>query len=501
MSRPSFLRHAVVYGAGHLLVYAGSFLLLPLYVRCLDKSDYGILDIFNRLGEVLLLCLLYNGLRQALLAFYNQSKTEQEKRAVVGSALALTSAMLVLGGGVFLVFAESISRLLDTGSPHLLRLATVSVGLESLALMLLALAQARVESLFFSTMSVLQFLIRVGLSILLVASLGWGIEGVLLASIASSALLALCLFVRECRRGLGVDRKQLRAMTWFALPFIPGGLGFFLLNSGDRFFLLRWWNAEEVAVYALGYKLALVVKLFSRRPLYMVWSARMYGAARQPDAPQVFGEMFTRIMAAYVFVGLALCLVQAEVVQFLAGAGYAAAATIIAPVVLAYYCLTAADLMDAAFYVQRRTAWKTPVTLASTVVMLVLYALLIPPFGAMGGALATLGGFVFHLAVTGVVSQRIFPVRYEWRRVVTSLGLAVALWGVGQVLPVHWGLLPVKLGLLLLWPLLLWRWGIVTDAEKNLVRAQMQTWRERWQQLGVTRLSPPSFRGNSKAAA
>src|SRR5258708_4190484 len=68
----SFLWHAAVYGGGNLLVYAAGFLLLPLYVRCLSESEYGTLDVFNRLGEVVILCLLYNGLRQALLAFHNQ---------------------------------------------------------------------------------------------------------------------------------------------------------------------------------------------------------------------------------------------------------------------------------------------------------------------------------------------------------------------------------------------------------------------------------------------
>ena len=39
-------------GGGNLLVTAASFLLLPLYVRCLSRPEYGTLDLFNRLGEV-----------------------------------------------------------------------------------------------------------------------------------------------------------------------------------------------------------------------------------------------------------------------------------------------------------------------------------------------------------------------------------------------------------------------------------------------------------------
>src|SRR5579871_2829974 len=121
MGESSFLRHAAVYGAGNLLVYAGGFLLLPLYVRCLDASQYGTLDVLNRLGEVVLLCLLYNGLRQALIAFYNQARDDRERRAVVGSALAMAALLLGAGGGLVFLFASPLSHWLRT-EPALLRL-------------------------------------------------------------------------------------------------------------------------------------------------------------------------------------------------------------------------------------------------------------------------------------------------------------------------------------------------------------------------------------------
>src|SRR5438046_3165425 len=117
MAKSSFLRHAAVYGAGDVLVYAAGFLLLPLYGRCLSL--------------------------------------------------------------------------------------------------------ARLESLFFTLISVGQFVVRVTLCIVLVTVVDWGIRGVLLASASSAGLFAGWLLLREIRRsGLRIDGKQLRAMFWFALPFV-----------------------------------------------------------------------------------------------------------------------------------------------------------------------------------------------------------------------------------------------------------------------------------------
>src|ERR1019366_2533559 len=200
------------------------------------------------------------------------------------------------------------------------------------------------------------------------------------------------LSLRELlRKGAWPDREHLVGLMRFALPFLPGALGFFILQNGDRFFLWRWRGEAAVGVYGLGYKVALTVATFSVAPLYMVWATRMYKAAEAPDAPQVFGRTFTRIMSAFMLVGLAACLFQDEAVRILGGAKpeYASAAVIIAPVVLAGFFQTAAALMDAGFYVRRRTGLKLYISLASTVVILVLYVVLIPTYGAMGAALAT----------------------------------------------------------------------------------------------------------------
>src|SRR5262249_2045665 len=157
--------------------------------------------------------------------------------------------------------------------------------------------------------------VRVTLCVVLVRFLNWGVAGALTATTFTSALFGLILVGCELRRGVAVpDFGQLWAMIVFALPLVPGGLCFLVLNHGDRFFLRRALDKTEVGLYALGYKLAMLVGLFSLNPLYMVWSPRMYNAAKRDDAPEVFGQVFVRVLAAYLFVGLGLCLFAEEAV-------------------------------------------------------------------------------------------------------------------------------------------------------------------------------------------
>src|SRR5438067_13479492 len=94
----SFLKHAAVYGLANFLVQAAGFILLPLYLRCLDESGYGVVEVVGRLAETIGTCLLFGGFRQALMTFYQQAPDEAGRRRVVSATFALVGGTCLLGG-------------------------------------------------------------------------------------------------------------------------------------------------------------------------------------------------------------------------------------------------------------------------------------------------------------------------------------------------------------------------------------------------------------------
>jgi len=472
MNKPSFLRHAAIYGLASLLVQAAGFVTLPLYTHYLSKDDYGILEVLTRLAETVGLFLMVSGLREGLMTFYQQSDNAADKARVASAALTLMLAGVLLGIGLVALLSGPLSSWMHSQSaaitPPLVLLAAFCTLLEPLTVFPLTLLQARSCSLTFALATLSQVLVRLALCVTLLIGLHWGIRGVLIATLLTTGSYGIFLSGMEFWRSAHWPHwDTVMGLLRFALPFLPGGLCFFVLHHGDRFFLLAWRDEAAVAVYALGYRLACLVTLFALNPLYQVWSVRMYDVARTEEAPVVFGQMFTRILTAYLFVGLGLGLFQGEVVATLAPPSYAAAVPLIMPVVLAMFLYAGACLMDAAFYITRRTGMKLGITVLSTLVMLVLYAVLIPPLGGMGGALATLGGFACHAGCTWYVTQRLFPVRYEWARLLGILLLAGGLWLVSQALPCAWWAAPLKAGLWLLFPVMLWQTGLTSEVEKQ----------------------------------
>jgi O-antigen/teichoic acid export membrane protein len=472
MNVRDFFRHAATYGLANLLLQAGGFVLLPVYTRFLSTTDYGVLEILGRIAETVGTFLFIGGLRQALLTFYQQNRQPAERKRLVSSTFGLLFFGCLLGGGLVLGFSRPLSQWLgstqDAIAPNLFRLAVLGILLEPFTLIPLSLIQSRVESLTFVVITLSQFAVRVTLCVVLVAWLRWGVAGVLTATAVTAGVYGVALSARELARAARwPDWGQSLALLRFALPFLPGGVCFFVLHHGDRFFLLRWGGEGEVGTYALGYKLAMVVTTFSLNPLYMVWSVHLYEVARSPSAPRAFGVVFSRIMGAYLLVGLAVGLFQDEIIALLGGDKYADSVPVVAPVLLACFFQAGASLMDSAFYVRRRTGLKLGITLASTAVMVALYFALIPTYKSRGAALATLLGFAFHAAFTWWVTQRVFPVRYERGRLAAMLSLAVGLWLASRGLPASAWAWPVKFGLWALWPLALWHVGLISALEKQ----------------------------------
>ena len=97
-----------------------------------------------------------------------------------------------------------------------------------------------------------------------------------------------------------------------------------------------------------------------------------------------------------------------------------------------------------------------------------LNLILIPPYGMIGAAAATLAAYTLMFALMTWYAQRVFPVPYQWRRVLTAAAAAVALVVAGKLLDAG---LAVALALALSYPLALGLAGFFLPDERARLRA------------------------------
>jgi O-antigen/teichoic acid export membrane protein len=115
----------------------------------------------------------------------------------------------------------------------------------------------------------------------------------------------------------------------------------------------------------------------------------------------------------------------------------------------------------------RRTQFNWVVTGVAAAVNIGLNVILIPPYGMIGAAIATVVSFTVMFAFMAWHAQRVYPVPYQWRRVVTLVAAAVALNVIAAVANAP---LPLAVALVLVYPLVLIPLGFYLPAERTRLR-------------------------------
>ena len=436
-----FRKHAFVFGVGSVLIPISGVLLLPLYVNYLSAEQFGTLEIVNQISNILCICFLSAGVYHAAGTFYLQAKDEKERGSVAATILLLYLAAIGFGSLLAIPLLGRYGNFLGTDGFPLLLFGLGGNLVLSMLEIPYVLMRCRMESVRFVVVTFLQFLIRVFGTILAVAWLGLGVWGVLAMYWISGLLFVAILFVREFRQGtIRPDFSLLKPMFVFALPFIPGGICAFIQMNGDRFFLARWFDLETVGLYALAWKIAGCVALVSALPMQRVWFVRQYEVLPTPEGPQQAARFCSLITTAQLFVGLGVSLFCLELLMLIGKEEYWKAAEWIPLLVLADVILYANYFFEGPLFVYRRTTLKFLNALAATVAVLCLFALLVPRYGGLGAATATILGNTILAAGSLFLTRKIRRIDYAWPSLLWMLGLAAAVVLLGRYIDVFFDL-------------------------------------------------------------
>jgi peptidoglycan biosynthesis protein MviN/MurJ (putative lipid II flippase) len=115
-----------------------------------------------------------------------------------------------------------------------------------------------------------------------------------------------------------------------------------------------------------------------------------------------------------------------------------------------------------------RTEFNFPAAIAALAVNLVLNLILVPPLGIVGAGLALVASYLVVVVLMYVLTQRLFPVPYQWGRLARVVLTSAALVGVAELLVPTSGLggLLGRVLLFAAYPLLLFASGFFTPGER-----------------------------------
>jgi O-antigen/teichoic acid export membrane protein len=460
--------HSVIYGLGGIVSRILAVLLLPLYTSYLSPADYGRIETLVA-GAAVLVILLRMGISSAFFRFYFDSKDRAHRLVVVRTSFWFTIGMATLGLVVVELLAGSISSVLFGTGTHadLVRAAAVGIWAQMNYEQLTSLFRVEERSVAFVLASLANIVITVGATVLLVVALDKGPLGVLVGNFTGTlcVYVALVAYRRE-QLGLQFDRRLLRAMNRFGLPLVPSALALWVTNFSDRFFLVKLADAHEVGLYSIGVRIASAVVLLLTA-FRTAWPAFAYSIEDDAEARRTYGFVLTYLIAVVSWLSLTLGLLAPWIVRLLTTPSFYDGERVVAPLAFAGAAQAGYVVVAIGIGRVRRTQFNWVVTGVAAALNVVLNLILIPPYGMMGAAIATVAAYSLMFLLMAVYAQRIYATPYQWRRVAIALAVAIALLVAGKLLDAP---LPLAIALCAVYPLALLPFGFYLPAERARLR-------------------------------
>jgi O-antigen/teichoic acid export membrane protein len=465
-------KHSAIYGLGGLVQRILAVLLLPIYTRYLSPDDYGVVETLVALTTVLVITLRL-GITNAFFRFYFDSSEPAHRRLVLRTSFWFTMGMATLGLVLGVLFSRELATALfgSSGDAEVVAAAFVGLWAQMNYEQLTSLFRVEERSVAYVTASFANIGITIAATLILVVGLDAGPLGVIVGGFTGTLLVYAALIgYRREQLGLQFDRELLRQMNRFGLPLVPSALFLWVTNFSDRFFLLKLADQQEVGLYSVGVRIASAMALLLTA-FRLAWPAFAYSIEDDAEAKRTYAFVLTYLVALTSWVALGLGLLAPWLVGWIAAPSFAESAEVVGPLAFAVVPFAGYVVIAIGIGRARRTQFNWVVTGAAAVVNVVLNLLLIPPYGMMGAAVATIAAFgTMFLGMTWW-AQQIYRVEYQWRRVATAAGAGVALFAVGKLVG---GGLPVALLLSLAYPLALLATGFYLPVERRVIAARLR---------------------------
>ncbi len=478
-------KHSAVYGIGHILTRFINFLLLPLYTNLFPREEYGVAGLMFTYTAILAIIYSY-GLDVAFFRFYILKDDEPKRHQIFSTAFFMLLTSSVLFSGLLLTFSGSVADWIFTPQVHnlgvpltlMIRLVAGILFFDSLGLLPFLVLRAEQRPVAFATFKLIHVLFNVAGNVVLIIILDMGLQGIFLANLIASGLTFFILMpITLSRVRMMFSRSALKELFSFGLPYIPATLAVVIMDTIDRPLLERLGTIEEVGLYNAGVKLGMFMALFVSA-FRFAWHPFFLQTSKQENAKAIFQKVFTYVLLLCMIMFVILSVFIDEIAR-LGIAGYHLVGpefwggTSVVPLIMLSYVFYAAYLnFLIGIYLEKKTKLLPMITLAGMAGNLITNVTLIPVLGMMGAAWARLVAYVIMAVFLYTVARKLYPVSYEWGRVLKGAVVAALVFGIGHLPGIEssvWLKALVCLGM----PAGLWLIGFFDAGEIRMMRSAL----------------------------
>ncbi len=425
----ALFKHTSIYAVGNALQRGAGFVLLPLYISTLTPGEYGALDLIYSISAVFS-GLLGAGLAHATLRFFFEYDTTHMSNRVVSTGLISTTVLTGVAVLILLQFSGGMAEIFFEGHYQLgISIALITILFELIRQIGLAYFRAKEYSVKYVTVAFIQFVVQFAINIYTVAILKLGVDGVLIGNFFA-VLLGTCyvmfITIREC--GIGFDRGIFNSIVKYAYPFVLNSLLGTITGNADRFLIRYFLSLEALGIYALAMKFAQLLKFLLIDSFQLGFGSYRFSIMKDANAKELLVKLGTYYVAIITLSAVGICLLAGDAIRLVSEVEYWEAIALVPLLIFATTIGSTNYILTTGILYQKSTRKLVRINLVKSIWILVLDLLLIPFIGVYGAALALVGSATAGVVITDLVSQKLYPVEWDYKK-----SISIMAWGFGIV--------------------------------------------------------------------
>lgn len=469
-------KHSAVYGIGHIVSRSLGFLLLPIHTNYLEPHSYGLAALLFSALAILNVFFTY-GLDTAFLRFFALAEKKEQKCRLFSSAFWTIFTTGILFSAILLIYPRPVSLWIFRSPDHLvlIRLAAAILFFDALVLLPFLILRAEEKSRQFVLLKTAGIAVNLGMNIILVGLLKLGVAGIFWSNFIASAVTFLMMMpiILSWLRWT-FDRSDWSELMKFGLPYVPSVLSVIVMDQISRFFIARLIGAEATGIFSASYKLGMFMGLLCAA-FRFAWHPFFLSTAKQPDAQRIFARVLTYFLWVTSIFFLLISFFVDEIVRIrifgfqIFGEQFAGGLSIVPIVMLAYILYGVYVNFFIGIFLKKKSHYVPVITGMGGLTALLGNYFLIPLCGLIGAAWATTLAYGVMAAALYGISRKLYPVPYEWTRVLKLTLIVTLLFGIGYLL---WPSGPFWFHILLILSLFpgLWVMRFFTPEEHRQIR-------------------------------
>ena len=452
----SLAKDTAIYGLSSIVGRFLNYLLVPLYTAVIPASTggYGVVSNVYAYTALILVFLTF-GMETGFFRFANKSGEHPEK--VYANTLIFVGGLSLIFVILCMLFLHPISALLEyPDHPDYIAMMVLVVALDSFQCIPFAYLRYKKRPIKFASIKLFNIVGNILLNLFFLLLCPWldvhahqlvswfyrpeYLVGYIFVSNLIMSLVQMFFFIPELRGfSYRVDKVLLKQMISYSFPILVFGVVGILNQTIDKMiypFLFddRQEGLVQLGIYSATSKVAMIMAMFTQAFRY-AYEPFVFGKNKDADSKKMYSSAMKYF---FIFSLLAFLAVMGymDILKYMVASDYWEGLSVVAIVMLAEIIKGIYFNLSFWYKLTDETYWGAYFSLIGCAVILGLNIWLVPTYGYVASAWASVAGYGVITLLSYFIGQKKYPVAYPLKRMTAYLILALVLYVLSQETPI-----------------------------------------------------------------